>query len=496
MDDVSGAVSLLFDALARHGRERARGDEEALTRTSIEVGGHVANVVGVAGRPLRGRLDGPPPKPVAFAMARAIFASPHLSRTLSTYTTASDTVVFHATDALADALDLPTWQLEELRAESDFIVADVLKQIRVLHWLWQRTGNPRVAPEPLFNSLFPGAVQPKATHFAYRGCRLYGVFDQPAPPPPEALFLHWLSGSERWTCVPDRHFSAAYVDTSLLRGCGRAVGASETEVVEILEKIVCAVPAADETGFVHRDRWRSEGWAALSGIGGARPGADWLTLPLTPDAIAPDDWLVATERGLELREPRRVFDRHAMTRLTAMTQGLYAEMCARLLAGRPIEPSHQAWLFDLDPYIQRVLQPLLDWAADARAHRFLAARLGVEVPHVAAAMAQVRDTWLKAARGSWGGVPSESRPQTVQSILAAHLAVSQSSLHRIWRQQADERAAHHRVLLLFFACYLKDAPLGRLWKPIDDRVPPPEDVVGDWFWGTWMRVLATLEDAG
>ncbi|MCB9680775.1 MAG: hypothetical protein H6733_04820 [Alphaproteobacteria bacterium] len=493
MDDLSTAVANLFEALARHDRLLARGDVDESRQTGIEVGGHVAHVVSIAGRPARGWLPEAPPRPVAVAMARALFSVPHLSRTLSVYTTASETVVFQPTESLAEALGLPLWHLEEIRGDIDLGVAKVLKQSRALHWFWQRAGNPRVQPEGLFGLLFPGATDPQIHHFGYRGCRMYAVFEQSHPPPPEALFLRWLPGSERWTCMPDSHFAARYLDPSTVRAVCRAVGADEAEVRQMLDNTVCAVPADGEQEFIRRDRWRSEGWSALTGLGEATPGTEWVTLPLAPDAIAPDEWLVQTPAGLALQGPRRIFDRHAMTRLTALMHGIYAEMAARLLAGDRIDPATQAWLFDLDPYIQRTLQPMLDWATNAATHRHLAGLVGAEPAHVGAAMAQVRDDWLRSARTSWGGAPTEQRPYTVQSILASHLAVVQSSLHRVYRQEADDRAAHHRILLLFFAHYVQSAPLGRLWRPVDGRLPPVEDVVGEWFWGTWQRVLEATD---
>lgn len=489
MNDLSAAVADLFDVLARHNRHLAVGDGDQSRQTDMEVGGHVAHIVSLAGRPVRTRLPGPPPRPIAIAMAQALFSAPHLSRTLSVYTTASDTEVFQPTESLAEALGLPLWHLEEIRAEVDLQVAGVLKQSRALHWLWQRAGNPRVQPEPLFQMLFPGVTEPQAHHFAYRGCRLYAVMAQDVPPPPESLYLQWLPGSERWTCIPNSHFAARYLDPSVRRGVARAIGADDDEIITLLDACICTVPTEDEQSFIRRDRWRNEGWAALTGLGRAEQGSAWLTLPLARDAIGPEGWLEATDKGLTLTQTRRLFDRHAMARLRTMMHGLYSEISARLLAGLTIEPHNQAWLFDLDPYIQRVLQPLLDWAAAPQAQAWLADELGVSNAHVGAAMSQVREGWLKAARTSWGGKPTEQRPFTVQSILAVHLALCQSSLHRLYRQEPDERASHHRMLLLFFAHYHHNAPLGRLWRSEGGSLPAPEDAVGEWFWGTWLRVL-------
>ncbi|MCB9663826.1 MAG: hypothetical protein H6732_06920 [Alphaproteobacteria bacterium] len=493
MHPLSAAVADLFEALARHGRAVTRSDEDQRRQLATEVGGHVAHVVSVAEQGPAPAKDEPPPRAVALAMARALFGSPHLSQTLSVFTTASEYRVFVPSPQLADALGLAPWELEELRNDLDVEVAAFLKQSRALHWLWSKGGNPKIAPAPLWTLLFPGSVQPQAERFAYRGGRLYALVDQPAPPPVEALYLPWLPGSERWTAVPTTHFAARYLDPSLVRSLSRAIGGPEAEIVDLLDEVVCVVPADDEQAFLLKDRWRSEGWSAVTGIGRAHPTPAWLTLRLAPDAIEPDGWLEKQGDGLALKTPTRVFDRHAMGRIATMMNGIYGEICARTLTREKIDAHRQSVLFDLDPYIQRVLQPLLDWAVDPRTHRHLAGRMGVEPEHVGAAMAQVRDGWARAAATSWGGVPTEERPFTVQSILAAHLAVSQASLHRLFHAEDDPRAPHSRILLLFVAHYLKDAPLGRLWKTVDGKLPPPEDVVGQWFWPLWLRVLDAID---
>lgn len=493
MDALQIAVAELFDALAMHGRAAARGTDDVRT-TAVTVGGHVATVATLA-EPHRAKptAASKPPRAVALAMAQAIFSAPHLSRTLSVYTTASEHVVFHPSEALAEALGLSELQLEEVRNEIDLKVAQVLRRSRVLHWLWHRAGNPRVQPDPLFHMLFPGAVGPTADHFSYRGNRLYAVVDQPHPPPPEALYLQWLPGQERWTCVPDTHFHSRYLDPALTTTIGRAVGMEPAAIASVLDDMVCTVPLADEDAFTMRDRWRNEGWAELTGLGVPTPGSAWLTLPLAADAVDPEGWIAVQEEGLVLQAPARVFDRLAMTRLTAMMHGLYAELCARLLAGRKLDAVDQSWIFDLDPYIQRVLQPLLDWAASPSTRAVIADVLQVDRDHVGAALAKVREGWLKQARTSWGGAPTPERPYTVQGILAAHLAATQASLSSAYHRPPDARADHHRILLLFFASYMQQASLGRLWRPVDGKVPPVEDVVGTWFWPTWSRVLDAVD---
>jgi hypothetical protein len=80
-------------------------------------------------------------------------------------------------------------------------------------------------------------------------------------------------------------------------------------------------------------------------------------------------------------------------------------------------------------------------------------------------------------------------------------------MRRLYNKPADVRCPHRRVLLLFAAHYLSDAALARLWvkriaEPVpvefeveDDKepLPIPEDIVGDWFWGVWSRVLDAVE---
>jgi hypothetical protein len=100
---------------------------------------------------------------------------------------------------------------------------------------------------------------------------------------------------------------------------------------------------------------------------------------------------------------------------------------------------------------------------------------------------------VRSAQAAWAGRPDEDRPHTVQTILTTHLALVQSSLYRIWRRQPDGRGSHQRVMLLFLGHYLAEAPLGRLWRTNEGGdLVPVEDVLGDWFWGSWRRSLDAL----
>ncbi len=489
--DAAAALVQLFDAVDRHARARASRQPERVRELAVEVAGSVSQLAEVHLRPARTALSEAPPRQVAVAFAQALFSASHVSRTLAVASTTSDAGPFIATNRLSEALGLPLWEIEDLRGENDRRASEVLKRARALNWLWSRFPNPRNNPQPLFNTLFQGAVAPVAERFARQGSRLYAVVPQPSPPPPEALYLRWLGEAEHWTCLPDNHFAARYVDRAIVRGLERGVGCQGDEADRILDNLVCTIPTEGERVFLDHDRWRSEGWAELTGLGVVSPGPDWLPLPLAPDAIDTDEWLVPTGDGLTLRSPRAVFDRHAMTRMTAMTQAIYAEMCARLLADRT-DPMEQVWLFDLGRSIQRCLQPMVDWARAARTRDHVAAARGLPPQLVGDALNQAADAWEQSIASSWGGMPDASRPHTVQTILASHLAVTQSALQSAWRRPPGSRAPHRRVLLLFFAHYAAHAPLGRLWRPVDGQLPPPEDLVGQWFWGTWERVMAAL----
>ncbi|HMV67038.1 MAG TPA: hypothetical protein PKA64_09320, partial [Myxococcota bacterium] len=436
--------------------------------------------------------DAVPPRPVALAMAQALFAVPHLGRTLGSAPLATSFPGFRANQALSDVLGIPPWELEPLREAVDLRVSAMLRQRRSLMWLWQRSGDPAQQPRALYDTLFPTTGGPPPQRFERRGGRLYAVFADTAPLPADALYLRWIAPHRPDALWPDDTFQARYVDDTLVRALGRGLGVTPDEAPELLDNLVCVVPAADDSRFVRLDRWRSEGWADISGLARAADTPAWITLPLTADAMDDDLPIERVAEGVVTRNPRRVFDRQATTRITAVVQGLYAALCARLVAGEPLDGPALARLFDLGPHIQRALQPLLDWPALTATHAHLAHQLGVSTEEVAGTLALVRDVWLKAAHASWGGRSSPERPVTVQTVLATHMAATAWSLVKRWREQGDARVPHQPVLALFFATYAQQAALSRLWRAPDGTLPPPEDVVGQWFPVLWRRILDTV----
>lgn len=488
METNQEAQERMFASLDQRARLRALGDEAAVRSLDVEIEQHVARL-GEASASRPASRTAVPPRPVALAMAHALFAAPHLGRTLSSAPLAGSFPGFRANQALSDVLGVPHWELEPLREAVDLKVSSILRQRRSLLWLWQRSGDPAQQPRALYETLFPtnGGTPPQ--RFERRGARLYAVFADPLPLPADALYLRWIAPHRPEALWPDDTFQARYVDESLVRALGRGLGVNADEAPELLDNLVCVVPATDDSRFVRLDRWRSEGWSDITGLARGADAPAWITLPLAPDALDDDLPVERTPEGVVTRNPRRVFDRQATTRITAVVQGLYAALCARMIAGEPLDGAALARLFDLGPHIQRALQPLLDWPASPAAQAHVAAKLDVSLDDAAGTLALVRDVWLKAAHASWGGRPSPERPVTVQTVLASHIAATSWSLTRRWREPGDRRVPHQPILLLFFASYVQQAALSRLWRAPDGTLPPPEDVIGEWFPVLWRRVL-------
>jgi hypothetical protein len=84
-----------------------------------------------------------------------------------------------------------------------------------------------------------------------------------------------------------------------------------------------------------------------------------------------------------------------------------------------------------------------------------------------------------------------------------HLLALAGGLRTAVRRGPDPRSPHADLALLFAAHYLREARLERLWirsmsdcAVPDRKLPPPEDVVGTWFFRTLRRVLDESERQG
>lgn len=488
LDAQAGTMERMFSALDERARLRAIGDRESAGPIEHQIEQDI-HALGAACASRQATRKAEPPRAVQIAMATALFAAPHLGRTLTWAATPGQLPGFQPSPALSNALGLSLKELEELRDAADLRVSEILRQGRALTWLWQRSGDPRAQPRLLFDQLFPADGTQPPERFVRRGARLYAIFRDPHPLPPESLYLRWLPVRDDGCLWPDDTFQARYVDDLVVRAMVRSIGVPSESARTMLDNLVCVVPNADESRFLRRDRWRSEGWADLTGLARASDVPSWITSAMLPDALDDEPVLERTENGIACRHARRIFDRHATTRVTAAVQGLYAEICARQLSGEPPDTAALLRIFDLGTCIQRALGPLLTWPTQHSVHQHWAKQLQVPVNAVAAAMNQMQEVWMRAAQTSWGGSPTDERPVTVQTVLTSHLAATLHSMQRAWRAGGDPRIPHQPLILLFFASYVRQVPLGRLWRAPDGTLPAPEDVIGQWFGVMWRRVL-------
>lgn len=489
MEPAWKALSDLHDVLDRYQSAGTRAATEDTRTGAAEVAGHVAHVAGHFAEPTLTPTEDAIPEAAAVAMAGALLAEPHSRRTLAVQSTASESIVIRADAALTVALSLSDDVVIALRNDIDRRVAEVLTRIRAMQTLWSRSGNPRRDPLGLHRLLFPGEADLPAIRYQRNGCRLYAIVQMKQPPPPESLSMPWHPDAPGWSALPDHRFDPSHLDDSLLRTVGRAIGVSGDALRDMLGRIVCVIPEEGAATFMARDRWRAEGWADVTGLGAPRSALDGLER-LTPASLQPETWMTATpEGGVAMHNAQRVFDAVARQRVTTLLRGLYTELCARQLARHGRQPADQAALFDLPTFMRHALQPVIDWTGrpDVQAH--VAQTVGVSPAAAAAALAQLRDVWSRQVDGPWCGAPSAKRPHTIVGILTAHLARVQASLSTLERHPPDPRAAHHRMLLLFFAHHVARAPLGRLWRPVNGQLPEPEDIAGAWFWPAWQRVL-------
>jgi hypothetical protein len=189
-----------------------------------------------------------------------------------------------------------------------------------------------------------------------------------------------------------------------------------------------------------------------------------------------------------------------------MTRLLYAALLASVdREGRSAAPGirpEDIDLYDLPRHLRAVLNPLLAWAGRSSTHKFVANELGRDVEEVTVVLEQVREAWSAHAQTSWMGPPGTKTP-SIQTLLIEHLVTLHDSLRRMVSAEPDPRGDHADLLLLFVAHYLREARLERLWvKSLSDcadeaeRLPPPEDIAGQWFWRVWLRLLDEIDDDG
>jgi len=461
-------------------------------------------------------LAGKPPRRVAVAMALALHSQPHLTTTLHGAaregTLSLEEPELHpfqpplivANEALESALGLSEWELDELREEIDRRASDQLKQHRCLEHLWTYFELPEGNIDLLFRVLFPGALRTRTRpEFLRRGAQLYALVEQDPAPPLTSLFLPWLPVDHQTTLPPLATFNHRAIDVGFRRSLSRSVGALPEEVDGLLDRMITILPLRGFEAFVNEDHWRASGFAAIAHLGHRYGSATWLTRAIAPRGAEWQRWLKAKDGQLEVQgDPRALFDALAMERVQEMTRQLYAG----LLASVAIEPNHaepglaDLRFYDVGRHLRRVLAPLLDWAGNGDTHRTIAAALNLDTEPVATKMLEIQTTWANQASRAWYGEPTEARRHSIQTILATHLIALHGSLRSLLRRSSDTRRDHRSMLLFFAAHYLGEARIERLWlKGLSDSIveeneplPPPEDIVGTWFWCTWQRLLAEL----
>ncbi len=515
LTETTDLLRRLFEALEKrsdlYGGEPIRDPDGSLTATL----GALRNCVT---QPIRTQAaETSPPRRVAVAMALAMHSQPHLASTFD-FGANDGTEKIHERDhcppeapfvlsneVLEEALGLSEWELDELREDIDRRASETLKQQRCLQFLWTHFGLPKGNIDGLFRVLFPGTPRTRQRpELLRRRTQLYAVVQQELSPPAQSLYISWLPLNPEKILAPLSTFNHRSVDVGLRRSIGRSIGADETEVSGLLDGMVTILPRYGVERFLELDQWRSSGYATIADLCKDYVGSAWLTRRIEADGAEWKRWLRAKDGRLEiLGEERSLLDALAMPRVQAMMRQLYGAVVAGVDSE---EADHEPGLddlrlYDLGRHLRLVLHPLLEWVNDARTHAHIAGSLGLELGTVVEKMTQVGDTWADQAGRAWYGPPTASRRHSIQTILTKHLIALHASLRRMTHRIPDSRWGHRSLLLLFTAHYLAEARIERLWlKGLSDSIvdeesplPPPEDVVGTWFWCTWQRLLNQID---
>jgi hypothetical protein len=452
----------------------------------------------------------PVPKRVATALALALLSAPHFTGTLpppgkdghevlDAPFRPADPPLLLSNEVLERALGIAGWEIDELREEVDRRAGRALKYLRTANWLWSYF---QLGPQPtwtLSRVLFPGTAEPGPA-ITRRGGQLYLLADM-TPHSPHALFLPWLS-PEPALCPTS--FRSRSVDPSLRSRVGRGIGADEEEVSELLEAMVALVPASDPSPWLSADQWRTHGYAAITDLGTAYSAGDWLLRPIPTDGADWRAWIRVGPEGLKLKNaPEKVFDALALPRVSAMVRLLYAALLAAVYregrGGDAVVRPVDIDLFDVPRHMKAVLAPLHTWAGRSSTVRHVAKETGRPLDEASRLFTQLRTAWTNHEKTSWCGLPGTRTP-SIQTLVLEHLLALAAGLRTGMRRAPDARAAHGTLALLFAAHYLREARLERLWvKSMSDcpdparRIPPPEDIVGTWFFRALRRVLDEAE---
>jgi hypothetical protein len=460
-------------------------------------------------RPLRDQIDGKPPRPIASAMACALFAQPHLSalggfgrecasRVLAVPSIPEpDPPLITDQEAMSVALGIRQWELDELREEIDRRAGEWVRQVRLADWLWQ-TFERHDHPETFFLSLLPcrKADIKKAQVILRRG-RLYLAVERPAMDSPLGMFLGWEEHPPSRSHVAG--FDSLCVSEDLLLSIRKVHGMSPSEARAMLDAVVVVIPIDQAARYLNADRWRTGGFATLTQLGSGRSRKAMRPKPLAADQTGWDQWLVADGEGVSIQgRPEDLFDELATERVQAMCSPLYAALLSTHEApGFERENTHFERLGPLhvERHLTQALSPLLAWASSNDTRNHIANTLGMDrTLHLDPVMDTLNIRWTHHYQEKWVGLIG-AQHATVEGHLLEHLLQLKASLNGLLMIPPDARSPHLDAARLFVAYYLNGSPVQRLWTPslsapgVASGRGEQEDVLSDWFLGLWTRIL-------
>lgn len=438
-------------------------------------------------------LTTPPPRRIAVAMAMAVYSQPHLSSTFclpdgrNEPPLAVEPLVV-SNEVLESTLGLSAWELDDLREEVDRRAGTVLKQATLVQWLLSRYEDP----SRVFHMLFPGIATRGEPKMVRRGAHLYALVDHPRVPA-HALFLPWIRDEAGQGIQPLDAFRGRYVDAGLKRALARGIGASEAEVVDLLERTVALLPADGAEVLLAHDQWRHRGLASVTSVGQPYPKLAWLAREVDAAEVRWQDWIQVDDDGTRVREPLAALEGLARHRLHPALEALQTDVLARRFAQRTgLEVDDDLGRADLGAHVEAVLDPLVRWTRAKGSATWLARATGLRPDGAATLLTRVGDAWADRIR-AWARPEADRLPESVLAKWIQTVAALEGALTVLGEREADSRWDHRDLLFLFAAHYMSEAPADRaLMTPGVDPACPGL-AVARWFWPTWMRLLDGME---
>jgi len=464
-------------------------------------------------QPLRETYRGLTPRKVGQAMACAALAQPHLSSTCGTQFSrssapfsidplpASDPPLIAPSDTLQHALSIPIWQLDELRDLIDRRVSIRLLESRCLQWMWTFFKAEK-HPKRLASLLIPDLSAPHLdVQLVCRENQLYILVPETAKRSPIELYLPWETPSSEQQTRFDKH----YVDPQLLETMARTHGLTLQRAQHLLQQTVSVIPAEQADRFIHYDNWRARGLGSLTDlIPRTSNERSWHAIPTLQD-LRWKKWIRTLNDGtLKLQASAdHVFDILATPRATDMTRALHCAIVA-LAEDTGFETSERVGLqlavLDVERHLRRCLSPLIQWASSDEARAEIAAQTGCDLQQIVHPfMDHVMNAWTERMQAHWVGRPESSEP-CFKSTLLVHLLSLRSALQHVLLVPPDARGTHGDMVRLFCGFLYADAPIQDLWTPSSttpqgQHSGAAEDILSQWFFGTWARVLDACSEA-